>query len=91
MIKKILILILGLILISGCVENQPEEKFCGSSSYGPCNIDSDCRAGGCSSQVCRSKSEDAMITICDYRECYDASKYNLECKCVDNGCQWAKK
>jgi len=89
--RKILILILGLILISGCVENQvkPEEKFCGSSSYGSCNIDSDCRAGGCSGQLCRSNSEDPMVTICDYKECYDASKYNLECGCVDSKCQWS--
>lgn len=86
--KKILIFILGLILISGCV-NQPKEEFCGSSSYESCNINSDCRTGGCSGQLCRSKSGEPIVSICDYRECYDASKFGLECKCVNDNCQWS--
>ncbi len=86
----IIVFIIGLILVSGCKEIELPEDFCGSSTDGSCNIKSDCRVGGCSSQICRSKSEDPMITICDYRECYDAGKYDLECKCVDDPCQWAK-
>ncbi len=87
--RKILILILGLILISGCIKQAPKEGFCGSSSYESCNINSDCKMGGCSNQLCRSKSGDPVVTICDYKECYDSDKYNLECGCVDSKCQWS--
>jgi len=66
------------------------EDFCGSSTYGSCTSDSDCITGGCSGQVCQSKNEEKVITTCEMRDCYDARKYNLNCKCLDNKCQWSK-
>jgi len=66
------------------------EEFCGSSTYGNCVSDSDCMGGGCSGQVCQSKNEEGVITTCEYRDCYAAKDYGLECKCADNKCQWSK-
>ena len=66
----------------------PKNKFCGFSTYGICKTDKDCIVGGCSGQVCRSVNEESVITTCEYRECYDASKYGLSCKCVKGKCQW---
>jgi len=66
------------------------DEFCGTSSYGSCIVNSDCKAGGCSGQVCQSKYEESMITTCEYRDCYNAQSYGLDCKCVDKKCQWAK-
>lgn len=66
----------------------PKSKFCGSSTYGTCENDNECTTGGCSGQVCQSTNEESIITTCEYRECYDASKYGLSCKCVKNKCQW---
>lgn len=68
-----------------------EESFCGSSTYGSCSSDDDCIPGGCSGQVCQSKNEESIITTCEWRDCYDNEKYGLECKCLENKCQWAKK
>jgi len=65
-----------------------ENMFCGISTYGECNNDSDCITSGCSSQICQSKYEEPIFTTCEYRDCYDAKKYNLSCKCVNNKCQW---
>jgi len=62
--------------------------FCGRSTNGPCNQDSDCISGGCSGQVCQSKSEEPIITTCEYKECYNAAAYNLTCGCKNNQCQW---
>jgi eight-cysteine-cluster-containing protein len=62
--------------------------FCGSSTNGPCQGDIDCKAGGCSGQLCQAKIEPSRITTCEYRYCYDAESYGLECKCVQGGCQW---
>ena len=71
---------------------QPYSRgnFCGVSTYGSCNSDAQCQEGGCSSQVCQSINEESVFTTCEYRECYDARKYNLRCKCFSNRCQWAQ-
>jgi eight-cysteine-cluster-containing protein len=66
------------------------ENFCGSSSLGKCAVDKDCLRGGCSGQACLSKNEKSRYTTCEWRDCYEAKKYGLECKCIDKTCQWAK-
>lgn len=65
-------------------------EFCGWSTGGECGSDNDCVAGGCGGQVCQSKNEPAVVTTCEYRDCYEASKYGLSCRCVSNGCTWSK-
>ncbi|MGC9049171.1 MAG: eight-cysteine-cluster domain-containing protein [Patescibacteria group bacterium] len=67
-----------------------DEDFCGLSTYGNCSVDSDCVVGGCSAQVCQSKNEEPTVTTCEYKDCYNAGKYELKCKCLAQKCQWAK-
>lgn len=67
---------------------SPKQGFCGWATNGPCSNNSDCTIGGCSSQVCQSKSEEPVITTCEYKECYNASKYGMICGCTENTCQW---
>lgn len=68
----------------------PKENFCGSSTYGKCISNSDCKTGGCSGQICQSTKEAGAITTCEWKDCYDHSKYELECQCVNKQCQWGK-
>jgi len=70
------------------IEELPSE-FCGYSTYGKCEADSDCVIGGCSGQVCQSKNE-KIITTCEWKDCYNAKKYNLKCRCINGKCQWSK-
>lgn len=84
--KKLFLLLL-LIFILGCVKEIPKEEFCGSSTYKECSVDTECKVGGCSSQVCGA--EKGFVTTCEWRDCYDYKEYNLECKCVENKCQWS--
>jgi len=70
---------------AGGIQNEP---FCGRSTEGTCAGDGDCAAGGCSGQVCGSLNEEPSITTCDYRDCYNAAKYNLSCKCLSGKCKW---
>ena len=65
-----------------------DSEFCGTSTNAPCTIDTDCQAGGCSGHVCQSREEEPMITTCEYRECYNAKKYSVSCRCTQNKCQW---
>ncbi|MGV8162467.1 MAG: DUF333 domain-containing protein [Candidatus Nanoarchaeia archaeon] len=70
----------------GECEVQP---FCGTSTESFCNNDADCTAFGCSGQVCGSVEEsDDVATTCEFRDCYDETKYDLSCGCVENKCKW---
>ncbi|MFP3946855.1 MAG: eight-cysteine-cluster domain-containing protein [Archaeoglobaceae archaeon] len=68
----------------------PQEEFCGWSTQGNCSTDADCIAGGCSGQVCQSTFEEPVITTCEYKECYNADLYGMECKCIEGACQWSQ-
>ncbi|MBI5228974.1 eight-cysteine-cluster domain-containing protein [Candidatus Micrarchaeota archaeon] len=63
--------------------------FCGSSTYGRCSSNANCTTGGCSGQVCQSRTEESVVTTCEWRECFDETKYGLSCKCVSGGCKWS--
>ena len=65
-----------------------KEKFCGWSTNHECSIIADCKSGGCSNQICGGKDEE-LISTCEWTECYDSKKYDVECKCVENKCQWS--
>jgi len=99
-IQSLLLVSIFIVLLS-CTSSSPISKpptkttaspttdaFCGRSTKGPCQSDADCRAGGCSGQICQSKKEEGGISTCEYRDCYDASKYGVKCGCVNQACQW---
>jgi eight-cysteine-cluster-containing protein len=67
---------------------SPNLEFCGFSTFGKCISDLMCLISGCSFQVCQSILDGLIATTCEYRDCYNYSKFNLSCKCIDNMCQW---
>jgi len=69
---------------------NPASQFCGSSTKGKCATNTDCITGGCSGQICQSASEESIISTCEYQDCYDAQKFGLSCRCLNQQCQWAK-
>lgn len=74
---------------SGDNEDKNKSEFCGTSTKGYCQINDDCKKGGCSSQVCENKSESSsIVTTCEYLDCYNAEKYNKKCGCEENKCKW---
>lgn len=95
--KAFWVLVLIVFLGSGCggalnskEKGEVPKEFCGQSTGGDCQSDADCIAGGCSSQVCSSKSEGPIITTCEWRECYQSELFGVQCGCVENKCQWHK-
>jgi len=61
--------------------------FCGSSTLAPCESHDECTRGGCSGQICGHVTEE-MVSTCEYRECFEADRYLLECGCVQGECRW---
>lgn len=94
----VIVLLAGIILLIGYSfhvymnqsSNETLEGFCGVSTYGQCTQDNDCITGGCSGQICQSKKESSVVTTCEWRDCYDASKYGLTCGCEKGKCQWSE-
>lgn len=83
--------LLSILFLTACTVQEPvnEESFCGTSTNGSCSSNSECITAGCSGQICQSSSEEERISTCEYRECYDKTKYSLSCSCKENQCQWA--
>ncbi len=87
--------VLFALLLVGCatqpvepVGETPIEGFCGISTSGICSSDGDCLTDGCSGEVCRSVSEEGIVTTCEYLDCYDDTAYGVSCGCVESQCQW---
>lgn len=79
---------------SGSVESSSftevlKEGFCGRSTMSYCINDLDCVRGGCSGSICQAKTDEQVLTTCEYRECYNPELYSLSCSCVDSRCQWS--
>jgi len=72
------------------IEQSTEEnkEYYGSSTYGSCQIDTDCTVSGCNGEVCQSKSEEPIYTICIARP--GPKAFGYECKCSENKCHWLK-
>lgn len=68
-------------------EKTIPEEFCGSSTESYCESDKDCIETGCSGEICGNK-KDSLIGTCQYKNCFENEKYNLNCKCIDNKCMW---
>ena len=82
-------LVLAIVLPKKKVSETVKTPFCGISTEGKCNSNTDCIVSGCSNQVCQSKQEARIITTCEFRECYNAEAYGLKCKCSNGKCKWA--
>lgn len=65
-------------------------EFCGASTNGDCQENSDCQISGCSNQICQSQAEEPQTTTCEFRDCYDAQKYKAQCACQNQQCQWTE-
>jgi len=73
-----------------CIPKTIPIEFCGSSTQGACYSDAECIKGGCSGQICQSIKEEPATTTCEYKECYNAEKFGMRCRCLNERCQWAK-
>ena len=89
-----LIIFCGLLCFTACKQADTiaapnkAKDFCGISSEGACKENQDCMVGGCSQQICYAKTEGAPITTCEYKDCFNAKNFGVECQCVNEKCQW---
>ncbi len=73
-------------------QTDGKEPFCGISFNTGCISDSDCAIGGCSGEICMGVDEARdILSACEWRECYDAPSYGMECGCFNGGCSWGNQ
>lgn len=68
---------------------QPSEYY-GSSTYGPCQANNDCLISGCNLEICQSKAEETLVSICILPDKPLPPQLGYKCQCVAQKCQWAK-
>ncbi len=76
-------------LITTTITTTTPQEHHGSSTHGKCSIDDDCITGGCNGEICQSKSEEPLMSICVYDPPYPKD-FGYECKCIDQECMWFK-
>ena len=64
-------------------------EYHGSSSYGRCSSVDDCVISGCNGEICQSKFEKPMVSICVYNPPYPR-ELGYVCTCANQKCAWMK-
>lgn len=78
----------------GCVmlESFPPQLNCpeGKISIKECEVDSDCKIGGCNRELCaEAEFAKQVASICLYKPEFECYKM-IECKCINGRCGWDK-
>ena len=95
--KRLISLLILIVLISLCINTtkSSEYEYCsedqhhGHSTNGACYSNNDCVIDGCNGEICRSKFEEGMASICVYNPPYPKD-LGCNCKCVNKKCMWVK-
>ncbi len=74
----------------GLLSEKGPEEYYGSSTYGQCQTGNDCYISGCNSEICQSKAEELLYSICILPDKPTPKQLNYGCKCVNQKCQWSK-
>lgn len=67
-----------------------EVEYYGSYTDAYCEVDSDCVANGCNSEICTNKDDLDRLSICMFPDKPLPSELGYNCSCVQNGCKWQK-
>jgi len=70
--------------------DETNQEYYGSSTYGACDCGCDCVVDGCNGEICRSKDEEGISTICSIPDKPLPSDLGYSCICKDSKCQWTK-
>lgn len=65
-------------------------EYYGSSTYGPCQANTDCIISGCNSEICQSLTQEPLASICIFPEKPTPLQIGYDCQCIAQKCQWAK-
>lgn len=74
----------------GRVFTEKITDYYGSSTLGPCTTDKDCYISGCNLEICQSKNEEPLYSICMAPQEPTPEELGYKCKCQNQKCQWSR-
>ena len=86
------ILIVVVLVVAGIglfLARAPKEYY-GSSTFGQCQNDNDCLISGCNREICQSRFEEEMASICILPDRPTPPQLGYGCRCHLNQCQWRR-
>ena len=91
----IIFLVVGIYFVNYLITGNvvaSNDKFCGKSVYAYCTSSETCMPGGCGYYLCGGWREYRVPSEkCLVKDCYNSTKYNMECICYKHLCQWRSK
>lgn len=69
---------------------EEERGYYGFSTFGQCQNDNDCLISGCNREICQSRFEEEMASICILPNRPTPSQLGYGCRCHLNQCQWRR-
>lgn len=70
---------------------EEQKEYYGRPTYGNCQTDDDCIFGGCNAEICQSRNEESIVSICLAPEKPTPKQLGYQCRCIVNKCQWSKE
>lgn len=70
---------------------EDSKEYYGRSTYGSCQTDDDCTFGGCNAEICQSKDEEGIVSVCLVPDKPTPQQLGYDCRCVTNKCQWTRE
>jgi len=64
--------------------------YYGRSTLGNCTADDDCLVSGCNGEICQSKNEESLSSICVVPDKPLPKQLGYQCRCLVKKCQWVK-
>jgi len=65
-------------------------NYYGHSTLGNCTTDGDCLLSGCNGEICQSKKEEPLNSICVVPDKPLPKQLGYQCRCLVKKCQWVK-
>jgi eight-cysteine-cluster-containing protein len=67
-----------------------EREYYGFSTFGQCENDNDCFISGCNAEICQSRAEEQIVSICILPDKPTPQQIGYRCNCYNKKCQWAR-
>jgi len=64
--------------------------YYGRSTLGNCVTDDECLVSGCNGEICQSKTEEPLSSICVVPDKPLPKQLGYQCQCFTERCQWVK-
>ena len=72
------------------ISEEETRDYYGHSTLGSCESPFDCYVSGCNSEICQSKFEEELLSMCILPDKPTPSQLGYRCKCFEKKCKWLK-